>query len=159
MAFDAAPSASWRLAVVAEAMTWLRTPYHHNARVKGAGVDCGQFIIAAFVGAGLVPDFDTGDYSADWMMHRSEERYLSFVERHLNRCEQPLPGDVAVWRFGHCFSHGAVVVDWPRVLHAFLHENAVCLGDADKGMLSREHLEAGGSVPRPVRFYTLAGRG
>ena len=25
---------------VAEALTWLGTPYHHQGRVKGVGVDC-----------------------------------------------------------------------------------------------------------------------
>ena len=29
-----------RLAVVAEAESWLGTPYHHEARIKGHGVDC-----------------------------------------------------------------------------------------------------------------------
>ena len=30
---------------VAEAMTWLGTPHHHQGRVKGVGVDCGNSMI------------------------------------------------------------------------------------------------------------------
>ena len=150
---------SWRAAVVAEAQTWLRTPHHHMGRVKGAGVDCGQSIAAAFIGAGLVPDFDTGQYTADWMQHHDEERYLEFVERYLDRIDgPPLPGDVAVWRFGKCFSHGAIVVDWPLVIHAYRPERMVVYGDASTGALAREHLKGGGSAARPVRFYSIAGR-
>ena len=29
-----------REAVVTEAKTWIGTPFHHAARIKGAGVDC-----------------------------------------------------------------------------------------------------------------------
>ena len=29
-----------RQRVVAEAETWLRTPYHHMGRIKGGGIDC-----------------------------------------------------------------------------------------------------------------------
>ncbi len=148
----------WRDTVITEAQSWLRTPWAHAQRVKGAGVDCGQFIIGVFVGAGLVPHFDTGDYPADWMMHRTEERFLGFVEQHLDRVAAPLPGDVAVWRYGHTFSHGAIVVDWPAVIHAYRRERGVVWGDASKGELAREHLAGGGSAAREVRFYSIAGR-
>ena len=34
-----------RAAVVAEAIAWLGTPYHHRARIKGVGVDCAQLAL------------------------------------------------------------------------------------------------------------------
>lgn len=148
----------WRKRVIDEAQTWLRTPWHHNARVKGSGVDCGQFIIACYINAGLVANFETGDYPADWMLHQSEERYLSWVEKYLDPIEVPLPGDVAAWRYGHCFSHGAIVVDWPTMIHAYRRERGVVWGDATKGDIAREHLSEGGSADRPVKFYTIAKR-
>src|ERR1700736_4246432 len=70
-----------RAAVVAEAMTWLGTPWRHRGRVKGAGVDCAQFVIKAYAGAGLIDDFDTGEHPPDWHIHRDEERFLPFVPR------------------------------------------------------------------------------
>lgn len=33
-----------RAAVIAEAESWLSTPYHHEARIKGHGVDCAQIL-------------------------------------------------------------------------------------------------------------------
>lgn len=149
---------AWRQRIIDEAKTWLRTPWHHNARVKGAGVDCGQLIIACYIDAGLVPHFETGDYSPDWMLHQSEERYLGWVEKYLDPVDTPRPGDVCAWRFGHCFSHGAVVLDWPNVIHAFRSERAVVYGDAFNGPLAREHLPEGGSAPRQMKFYSIAGR-
>lgn len=149
---------AWRAAILAEAETWLLTPWHHKARVKGGGVDCGQYIIASYIGAKLVAHFETGDYPADWMLHRSEERYLGWVEKYLDPVDAPLPGDVVAWKYGHCFSHGAIVVEWPRILHAYRREGAVVWGDGTKGDLAREHLKGGGSAPRDVRFYSIAGR-
>lgn len=149
---------AWRARIVAAAESYLLTPWHHNARVKGAGVDCGQLIIACYVEAGLVPDFATGEYPSDWMLHHEEERYLGWVTRYLDEVDAPLPGDVAAWRVDLCFSHGAIVLDWPRVIHAYRREGMVVYGDASAGMLAREHLSAGGSGPRPVRFFSIAGR-
>lgn len=148
----------WRQRVIDSALLWLRTPHRHNTRVMGAGVDCGHHIIDSFVGAGLVPDVQTGVYAADWMLHNTEERYLGFVEQHLDRVAVPLPGDVAVWKFGLCFSHGAIVIAWPQIVHSYRPERGVVLGDATKGLLAREHIEGGGSRPREVRYYSIAGR-
>lgn len=36
------------LQAVAEAITWLGTPYHHQGRVKGVGVDCGTLLCEVY---------------------------------------------------------------------------------------------------------------
>jgi cell wall-associated NlpC family hydrolase len=148
----------WRVAVVEEAKTWLRTPWHHNARVKGAGVDCGQHLIMCFINTKLVPYFETGDYSPDWMLHNTQERYLEWIEKYLDPVDTPRPGDVTAWKHGHCFSHGAIVVEWPIIIHAYKPERMVVYGDATKGLIAREHLATGGSAPRELRHYSIAGR-
>lgn len=122
--------------IVAEAMTWLRTPYHHHARVKGAGVDCAQILIAVYSAVGLVEEFDTGDYPPDWMMHRDEERYLGFVTAHAAQVDEPLPGDVVLYKVGRCFSHGGIVIDWPTIIHASNRDREVVLGDGRQGWLA-----------------------
>lgn len=50
------------LAVVAEARTWADTPFRHQARLKGVGVDCVGLVIGVAHNLGLT-DFDTFDYS------------------------------------------------------------------------------------------------
>lgn len=148
----------WRARIIAAAEGWLRTPWHHNARVKGAGVDCGQLLIGVYADAGLVPAFSTGPYSIDHMLHSADERFLGFVTAHLDETQTPGPGDVAVWQYGQCFSHGAIVVDWPRIIHAHRPERMVVWGDGTAGALGRWHRPQGGSEPRPVRFFTIANR-
>jgi NlpC/P60 family putative phage cell wall peptidase len=43
-----------RLAVIEEAKTWVGTPFRHQARVKGVGVDCAQLVIAVGESCGLL---------------------------------------------------------------------------------------------------------
>lgn len=115
--------------------SWIATPYHHRARLKGIGVDCGQLIIAAHVEAGLVANFNTGFYTSDWHLHRHENKYLEFVEQHLGRFDDveasvdqrmiddpsfELPaGVVIVFQVGRTYSHGAMVTQWPFIVHAY----------------------------------------
>lgn len=135
-----------RAALVMAAHNWLNTPYHHKARIKGAGVDCAQLLIGVYAEAGLIEPFDTGDYPPDWMLHREEERFLAWVNQYLVEVETPLPGDVAIWRFGRSFSHGAIVVDWPLFIHAYRVAGCVCFGSAGQDIdLAR----------RAVRYYSF----
>lgn len=123
-----------RQAVVAEALSWVGTPYHHEADVKGrnGGVDCGMLLVRSFVDTGVVAPFDPRPYPQFWYLHRDEERYLGWVlGRSTERLEgdAPQPGDVVVWRHGRCFSHGAIVTDWPNIVHAFAPAK-MCLPDS-----------------------------
>ncbi len=139
---------AWRQRLVDEAKTWIGTSWHHEGRVKHAGVDCGQFLAAVYINAGLVPDFDTGHYSRDWMLHRSEERFLGWVRGYLDEVPEPMPGDVAVWKVGRCFAHGAIVTAWPTFIHSHRPTGMVCLGDKSMaGLRGRE-----------VLFFSMAGR-
>lgn len=129
------------------AMTWLRTPWHHKARVKGEGVDCAQILIAVFAEAGLIDEFDPGDYPPDWMQHREEERFLGWIGQHADRVDTPQPGDVAIYTVGRCFSHGAIVIDWPHIIHASNRDRMVCLADGTQGWLAG----------RDVQFWRVKG--
>jgi cell wall-associated NlpC family hydrolase len=110
-----------RAAIVAAARTWIGTPYHNCADVRGSGVDCGMLIVRVFVDAGLCAPFDPRPYPADWHFHRGEERYLGFVFDHCAEVATPEPGDVVVFRYGRCYSHGGIVTKAAPLtfVHAF----------------------------------------
>lgn len=141
-----------RAAVVAEARTWLRTPYHHQGRVKGVGVDCAMILCDVYHKAGLIPFIDPRPYPPDWHLHRGEERYLGWVEQYAVRVERPEPGDIAVWRFGRCFAHGAIVEAWPYVIHALKIEGEVTQTDVSN------HPDLSIRSKHPVIFYSLWGK-
>jgi cell wall-associated NlpC family hydrolase len=109
-----------RAAVVAEARTWIGTPYHNCADIKGVGVDCGMLLARVFVDLGLVEPFDPRPYAHDWHLHRSEEKYLDALLARAKEVETPLPGDVMMFRVGRCYSHGGIVtrLDPLTIVHA-----------------------------------------
>src|SRR6185437_15824401 len=63
-----------RAAVVAEARSWIGTPYHNCADIKGTGVDCGMLIVRVFVATGLCAHLIRGPNRpiGNWTL--SEER-------------------------------------------------------------------------------------
>jgi cell wall-associated NlpC family hydrolase len=137
-----------RLAVIEEAVGWLRTPYHHMARVKGVGADCLTLLAEVYEKAGVIPHVEVPFYPPDWNLHRAAERYLDGVMSYAREVParddavSPQPGDIAVFKFGRCFAHGAIVLQWPRLIHAW-HNSGVVYADATQGQLAG----------RPVRIF------
>lgn len=122
-------------AVVREAREWLATPYHHQGAIRGVGVDCAYLLIRVYHACGLIPDIDPRPYPADWHLHRSEQRYLSWVEQYAEQVDDPQPGDVALYQYGRCISHGAIVINWPTIIHAYKGEGCV-LDDGASGKMA-----------------------
>ncbi len=115
------PSDEWieRRRVVQVARSWERTPYRHMGRVKGAGVDCLTLLAEVFHEASLTPKIDIPFYPQDWMHHRDAERYMEGLMKYAKEIPgEPQPGDIVLWRVARCFSHGAIVVNWPIIIHA-----------------------------------------
>ncbi len=143
-----------RAAVILEAKTWLRTPYHHQGRVKGAGVDCAMLPAAVYSACRLIPAVDPGYYPADWHLHSGREIYLEWVLKFAVEIPGPgLPGDFVLFKFGRCWAHGGIVIKWPHIIHAFLN----CPVSQDDA--NREHrllyMGEAKNKPRPRRFFTL----
>ena len=132
-----------RATVVAEAVTWLGTPYHHMGRVKGSGTDCLMLLAGVYEAAGVIPHVDVTFYPPDWHMHRSTERYVEGLMQYAREIgSPPQSGDAVLFKFGRCFAHGAIVVEWPSLIHAW-HNAGVVYGDATQGQLAG----------RPARFF------
>ena len=142
-------NAAARAAVVAEALSWLGTPYAHRQRLKGVGVDCAQLPLAVYTAAGVLGETDVGAYAAQWHLHRGEELYLQHLDRlGARELLQPeaQPGDFAIWRYGRTFSHGAMLVGpGGRIVHA-VRGLGVVLGDLNRD----EELKR-----RPKKLFTL----
>jgi cell wall-associated NlpC family hydrolase len=108
-----------------EALSWVGTPWHHAARVKGVGVDCGQLLIAVFQAVGMLEkDFSPGFYPPDWMLHSANggnEFYLKMLE---DRCDRVggvwQVGDVLTYRRGRAVAHSAVYIGQGEMVHAGL---------------------------------------
>lgn len=111
-----------RAAVLEAARSWIGTPFRNCADVKGAGVDCGMLLVRVFCDLKLLPPFDPRPYPADWYLHRNDEIYLGFIERHCREitAAELRQGDIALYKIGRCYAHGGIVAraDPLRIVHA-----------------------------------------
>lgn len=121
--------------VIREALTWEGTPYHHRAMIKGVGADCAMFPLAVYSSLGLIEPIVAPPYSAQWHLNGAgTEIYLNLV----NDVARPIaeadagPGDFVIWRFGRTFSHGAIILDPPQIIHATIVGGSVHRGDMNR---------------------------
>lgn len=109
--------------IVQQALTWEGTPYHHQARCKGAGVDCVQLLLGVVYEVGLFKEGEhpVGYYSPQWHLHKNEELLLEIM-LSFGLIEKPLPerlpGDLVVFKFGRVCSHAAIVLPGDQIIHA-----------------------------------------
>lgn len=121
-----------RQRVIDEARTWLGTPWVHMGRTKNdgkkqGGVDCGMFLIEVFHRCGFIENIDPGYYPKDWSYHKHGEMYLNLVAkkgRPITK-EELQPGDVILYKFGRVYSHGAIVLDFPTIIHSYIEYGGV----------------------------------
>lgn len=107
------------------AIAWLGTPYANNSMVKGTGVDCSYLLVAALVDSGLMKAdrLQIENYSNEWHLHHSEEKYLKYVQQVADEVKEGAPleiGDFLLYQYGRCISHGAIYIGKGLVIHAFV---------------------------------------
>jgi NlpC/P60 family putative phage cell wall peptidase len=86
-----------RDAIVTEARKWLGTPYHHQGRVLGAGVDCLGLVAEVAKALGLC-DHDAHDYGRV----PEGDRLIAELREHAGReirAADAQPGDILLFRF------------------------------------------------------------
>ena len=142
--------------VIEVAKSWLRTPYHHMGRVKGAGADCLTVLAEIYQEAGLVPKIEIPHYPHDWHLHRSEERYLTGLLQYTREVQKPQPADIVLWKFGRCYSHGAIITAWPEIIHSYTGRGCI-YENADSAQFLKRIGESGHDYGklRPHKFFSF----
>jgi hypothetical protein len=129
-----------RAAVVAEARSWLRTPYHTMGRIKSAGCDCYTLLLEVFGRSGMFSDKDESVfYPQDWFLHARNDHYKIRILRHAREMvehfcsatEMRSPGNIVLVNVsnnvGSIDVHGGIITAWPKVIHAY----PPCVMEAD----------------------------
>lgn len=133
--------------VVAEARTWIGTRFHHQARIKGRGVDCINMVIAVATEVGLLaPD----DRVFDWENYPEYHGYgtspngsllLSGCDRFMDRIsiKDLQPADVIIFRFVQEAQHFAIVtsLEPTYIVHAYAQVKRVVEHRFDEVWLAR----------------------
>jgi len=133
--------------IIREARTWIGTPFHHQARVKGAGVDCANLLVAVYCGLGLAELPKIDPYSQDWHLHHDEPRFINMLLNYCEPTDKPLAGDIAMFQYGRQAAHGAIVIDENTVIHAW----------RDAGQVVETQIKLSPLEKRLVGFYRLKG--
>ncbi|MGB8366358.1 MAG: hypothetical protein ACLQUZ_05430 [Rhizomicrobium sp.] len=160
--FATPEEAAGRAAIVREGLSWVGTPFRDCADIKGpdGAVDCAMLLVRCYVDTGRLAPFDPRPYPARWHLHKSRERFLEWVEDKLGgqRVESPRLGDVVIWQFGRCFSHGAILINSEEVVHAYSHARMCLTSRLDEHPLCYVALNSR-EWPRPVRYYDVWRKG
>ena len=116
-------------AIVAEARSWIGTPYQHRASLKGVGCDCLGLVRGVWRACvGEEPEAVPA-YAPDWAEASGEETLADAAFRHLVPVARDNfgAGDVLLfrWRDGFVAKHVAIAASATSMIHA--HDGAcVC---------------------------------
>ncbi len=108
--------------VVAEAMTWLGTPFQHQASLRGVGCDCLGLLRGVWRGViGAEPEALPA-YTPDWAESGRGEALLAATERWLvpRGAGNAEGGDVVLFRWAARYpaKHAAILIAPDRFIHA-----------------------------------------
>ncbi len=119
-------SSDSRAAIVAEARSWIGTPYRHQASLKGVGCDCVGLVRGVWRALHGPEPEAVPAYSRDWGSVTGKEELIALGRRHLVEIDPGdiAPGDVIVFRIreDRVAKHAGVVSvaggDGARFVHA-----------------------------------------
>lgn len=144
-----------RARVINYAMTWIGTPFRDCGDVRGpqGGVDCAMSLIRWHADTNIIKDIDPRPYSAEWMLHNTEEKFLEVLTGAIptREVDHPRIGDVIVYRFGKTFAHGALYIGNNEVLHAYKQSGMCHISQRTDTRLAKI-----GSWDRPVKYFEVA---
>jgi hypothetical protein len=147
--------AELRRRVVAEALSWVTTPYVQCADRKGQAVDCAMLLVRCWVDTGIFQPFDPRPYPPTWFVHHADERYLRWMAALSAEVATPVPGDIALFFFGRCFSHGAIVTRPGVVCSASAIHRKCTENDIREPWLSVMDARSKRPRPRPVKYFDV----
>lgn len=138
--------------IVDEARAWIKTPYRHQGRVKGVGVDCAGLPICVARNLGLVGyEFDVSGYGRV----PDGASLVAACDKWMTRIDLPELGSVIVVRFRpewHA-QHLGILADYKHGGFSMIH----ALGTADgKGRVVEQRLDES-TLRRTVGFWRMPG--
>lgn len=115
--------------IAMSAIKWIGTPHVNGAKVIGKGVDCGMLLIGCLEDAGCCEknSIDIKPYSNEWHLHHSEEWFKAYVEKYCDEIKRDeiRAGDILLYQFGRCCSHGAIYVGNNMVIHSVVEQGVI----------------------------------
>jgi NlpC/P60 family putative phage cell wall peptidase len=112
--------------IIAEARSWIGTPYQHQASLKGVGCDCLGLVRGVWRALLSHEPEPVPAYAPDWAEASGRENLAQAARRHLAEISPAefLPGDLLLFRWRERFpaKHAAIVTASNLMVHA--HDGA-----------------------------------
>lgn len=107
--------------VVEEALSWLGTPYLHQASVKGAGCDCLGLVRGVWRHLYGTEPGPLPIYSPDWAENDDAEMLQKAAGKYLIFGSKPEPGSVLLFRMfpASPIKHCGIMVSDQEFVHAY----------------------------------------
>lgn len=101
-------------------LSYLDTPHHNGAMVKGAGVDCCTLPALIYKEMGLADIEIQFGYPADWYcMRECNEILLPYLEKYFTPAEELQIGDLISFSWGRAkYAHTAVYLGENMCIHS-----------------------------------------
>jgi NlpC/P60 family putative phage cell wall peptidase len=133
-----------RAQFVAEARSWIGTPYQHQGRLKGIACDCIGLVICTAQALGLTRENPT-DYGK-----RPDGRLRFALEQHVEIIPtgEARAADILLFQWNAVPLHVAIMTDDEHLIHAYLPNRKVVESRIDERI--RLQLEAAYHVPGVV---------
>jgi cell wall-associated NlpC family hydrolase len=106
------------------ARSWLGTPFHPHAAIRGVGVDCVHLLAEIYRETGLFAGYELPRYTMDGGDHADSSQVLSWLEAHprfrrLDLATEALAaGDLVTFRLGRVAHHVGLMLSEQTFLHA-----------------------------------------
>jgi cell wall-associated NlpC family hydrolase len=119
--------------LAAQAIEWdrLRVPYVHRG-TRRTGCDCTGLLIGCLRELGYLRNYKLRWYPRDWNVHamgKSDDFLRQELERVANPVKRdPMPGDVVLFRFGHCNAHCGIAISQVAFVHSHASAKRVTRG-------------------------------
>ena len=116
--------------IAEEAESWLKTPYLHQAMIKGkdGGVDCAMLIAGVAINLGIMDESikkDIPAYPMDWHFHNDVPLMTDIMEifgckkRKIKSLASLNIGDIVTFKLGRVPSHLGIYVGDNFFIHAY----------------------------------------
>jgi hypothetical protein len=133
-----------------EADSWLGTKYVDHAGLKGAGCDCAHLLARVYESIGAIEPVKIPPYSPQqWLKKNYEDKtFLNIVLSYANEITEAevLPADMVLYRVARSWTHGGIIIEWPRkVIHTLKHLGVCWTHGTNEGFVVR----------RPRRYFRL----
>lgn len=108
--------------IVAIARSWVGTPYHHQASLKGVGTDCLGLVRGIWREIHAAEPEKIPPYTPSWSESSGAERMLEGARRHMREMTAGAmaPGDILLFRIreGAVAKHAGVLTTPSHMIHA-----------------------------------------